>query len=120
GLCAELQARPVDVLCPQLRDSIDAAVLDAGLPRLRCVSIYAVGYDNIDVDAATERGIVIGHTPGVLTEAVADATIGLMLAAGRRLCEGDNEMRTGAYQGWEPTYLLGLDLDGALLGIVGF
>src|SRR5438067_4728036 len=94
GLAAELHARAVDVLCPQLRDSIDAAVLDAGLPRLRCVSIYAVGYDNIDVDAATERGIVIGHTPGVLTEAVADATIGLMLAAGRRLCEGDNEMRT--------------------------
>src|SRR5438445_5188591 len=119
-LCAELRERPVDVLCPQLRDPIDAAVMDAGLPRLRCVSAYAVGYDNIDVDAATARGIVVGHTPGVLTDAVADCTMGLILAAGRRLCEGDREVRAGRYHGWEPTYLLGLELRDALLGLVGF
>ena len=120
GLAAELHARPVDVLCPQLRDPIDAAVLDAGLPRLRSVSVYAVGYDNVDVDAATARGIVVGHTPGVLTDAVADCTVGLMLAVARRLCEGDRELRAGRYTGWEPTYLLGTEMRDAVLGIIGF
>jgi glyoxylate reductase len=120
GLCTELREHPVDVLCPQLRDPVDAAVLDAGLPRLRCVSVYAVGYDSVDIAAATERGIVVGNTPGVLTDAVADCTIGLMLAAARRLCEGDRELRAGRYHGWEPDYLLGLELRDALLGVVGF
>jgi glyoxylate reductase len=110
----------VDVLCPQLRDRIDAAVLDAGLPRLRAVCNYAVGFDNLDVAAATERGIVVTNTPGVLTDATADCAVGLMLAAARRLCEGDREMRAGRYPGWEPEYLLGLDLNGAVLGLVGF
>jgi glyoxylate reductase len=120
GLCVELLARPVDVLCPQLRDPIDSAVLDAGLPRLRSVSIYAAGYDNIDIAAATERGIVIGHTPGVLTETTADCAMGLILTTARRLCEGDRETRAGRYSGWEPTYMLGLDLQDARLGIIGF
>ena len=120
GLVEELRARPVDVLCPQLRDRIDAAVLDAGLPRLRCVSVYAVGYDNVDVSAADARGIVVGNTPGVLTDATADCTVGLMLAAARRLCEGDREMRAGRFTGWEPGYLLGLELRDSLLGVVGF
>jgi glyoxylate reductase len=110
----------VDVLCPQLRDRIDGAVLDAGLPRLRAVCNYAVGFDNVDVPAATERGIVVTNTPGVLTDATADCAVGLMLAAARRLCEGDREMRAGRYTGWEPEYLLGLDLNGATLGVVGF
>jgi glyoxylate reductase len=112
--------RGVDVLCPQLRDRIDAAVLDAGLPRLRAVCNYAVGYDNVDVAAATERGVVVTNTPGVLTDATADCAVGLMLAAARRLGEGDYEMRAGRYHGWEPEYLLGLDLNGAVLGLVGF
>jgi glyoxylate reductase len=120
GLCSELQARPVDALCPQLRDPIDGAVLDAGLPRLRCVAVYAVGYDNVDVAAATERGIVVANTPGVLTDATADCTFGLILATARRLCEGDREMRAGRFRGWEPTYLLGLELHDAQLGILGF
>ena len=120
GLCEELRARPVDVLCPQLRDPIDGAVLDAGLPRLRCVAVYAVGYDNVDVAAATERGIVVGNTPGVLTDATADLTFGLILAAARRIAEGDRETRAGNYKGWEPTYLLGLELHDSQLGIVGF
>jgi glyoxylate reductase len=120
---AGLQARlreGVDVLCPQLRDRVDGDVLDAGLPRLRAVCNYAVGYDNVDVAAATARGIVVTNTPGVLTDATADCAMGLMLAAARRLCEGDHEMRAGRYHGWEPEYLLGLDLNGAVLGIVGF
>ena len=120
GLCEELRARPVDVLCPQLRDPIDAAVMDAGLPRLRCVAVYAVGYDNVDVAAATDRGIAVGNTPGVLTDATADCAFALILATARRLLEGDHAMRAGKYQGWEPTYLLGLELKGAQLGIIGF
>jgi len=113
-------AEGVDALCPQLRDRVDAAMLDAGLPRLRAVCNYAVGYDNIDVAACTDRGVVVCNTPGVLTGATADCAMGLILAAARRLCEGDHEMRAGRYAGWEPEYLLGLDLDGATLGLVGF
>ncbi|MBV9099663.1 MAG: D-glycerate dehydrogenase [Candidatus Dormibacteraeota bacterium] len=119
-LCDELRRDPVDVLCPQLRDRVDAEVLDAGLPRMRCVSVYAVGYDNVDVAAATERGIVVGNTPGVLTDATADCAMALLLAAARRIREGDEELRAGRFHGWEPTYLLGLELRDALLGIVGF
>lgn len=120
ALTAELRSMPVDVLCPQLRERIDADVLDAGQPRLRCVSLFAVGYDNVDVAAATERGVVVGHTPEVLTDATADCAVGLILAAARRLCEGDREMRAGRYQGWAPDYLLGLQVTGASLGLVGF
>jgi glyoxylate reductase len=110
----------VDVLCPQLRDPITAAVLDAGLPRLRAVCNYAVGFNNIDVDAATRRGIAIGNTPGVLTEATADCALALLLAAARRICEGDREVRAGRWTGWEPEYMLGLELHDSLLGLVGF
>lgn len=117
-LCRVL-SNGVDVLCCQLRDHVDAAVLDAGLPRLRAVCVYAVGYDNVDVAAASERGIVVGNTPGVLTEATADCAMGLILAVARRLCEGDAEVRAGRFRGWEPDYLLGIDLGGALCGIVG-
>jgi glyoxylate reductase len=119
-LAEALRTSPIDVLCPQLRDVIDAAILDAGLPRLRCVSLYAVGYNNVDIAAATERGIVVGNTPGVLTDATADCAMGLLLAAARRLCEGDREVRAGRFHGWEPDYLLGLELRDSLLGIVGF
>ncbi|HEX6539990.1 MAG TPA: D-glycerate dehydrogenase [Candidatus Dormibacteraeota bacterium] len=119
-LITELRGRPVDVLCPQLQERIDAAVLDAGAPRLRCVSLFAVGFDNVDIGAATARGVVVGHTPGVLTDATADCAMGLILAAARRLCEGDREVRAGRWNGWAPTYLLGLQLTGGALGLVGF
>jgi glyoxylate reductase len=118
-LAAELAAG-VDVLCAQLRDPVTAAVLDAGLPRLRAVSLYSVGYDKVDVAAATERRVVVGHTPGVLSDATADCALGLMLAAARRLCEGDAVTRSGGFRGVEPEFMLGLDLHDALLGIVGF
>ena len=118
-LTAEL-GRGVDVLCPQLRDPVGAAVLDAGRPRLRAVCVYAVGYDNVDVAAATARGIAVGNTPGVLTDATADCAFGLMIAAARRLREGDAEMRAGRFQGWAPDYMLGLHLGGSLLGVIGF
>lgn len=113
-------ARGVDVLCPQLRDVVDASVLDAGLPRLRAVCLFSVGFDNVDVDAATARHVAVGNTPGVLTEATADCALGLMLAAARRLCEGDALVRRGGFTGWEPELLLGLDLGDSLLGLVGF
>ncbi|MGD1052817.1 MAG: D-glycerate dehydrogenase [Candidatus Dormibacteria bacterium] len=119
-LCRALRADPVDVLCPQLADSVDVEVLEAGLPRLRGVCVYAVGYNNVDVAAATRLGIAVGHTPGVLTDATADLTMALLLAAARRIVEGDAAMRAGEFHGWEPGYLLGLELRDALLGIVGF
>ncbi len=119
-LVERLRAQPVDVLCPQLRDPITAAVLDAGLPRLRCVSVYAVGYNNVDVDAATERRVAVANTPGVLTDATADCAMALLLAAARRICEGDAAVRAGAFSGWEPDYMLGMELNGATLGVVGF
>ena len=98
-------------------DRIDAAVLHAG-PRLKVVSTYAVGYDNIDIGAATRRGLPVGHTPDVMTETVADFTLLLMLAAARRLVEAVDHVR----REWEPVgpaTLLGRDLHGATLGIVG-
>jgi len=119
-LVSELRERPVDVLCPQLREPVDGIVLDAGGSRLRCVSLFAVGFNNVDVDAATERGVVVANTPGVLTNATADCAMGLMLAAARNLCEGDREVRAGRFAGWEPEYLLGQDVSGALLGVIGF
>jgi glyoxylate reductase len=119
-LIERLRAQPVDVLCPQLRDPITPAVLDAGLPRLRCVSLYAVGYNNVDIDAATQRSIAVSNTPGVLTDATADCALALLLAAARRICEGDAAVRAHAFTGWEPDYMLGLELTGALLGVVGF
>ncbi|MDQ6855920.1 MAG: D-glycerate dehydrogenase [Candidatus Dormibacteraeota bacterium] len=119
-LVERLRAQPVDVLCPQLRDPITAEVLDAGLPALRCVSLYAVGYNNVDVAAATERHIAVSNTPGVLTDATADCAMALLLAATRRICEGDAAVRAGAFTGWEPDYMLGMELTGATLGVVGF
>ena len=119
-LAERLRAQPVDVLCPQLRDPVTADLLDAGLPRLRCVSLYAVGYNNVDVAAATARGITVSNTPGVLTDATADCAMALLLAAARRICEGDAAVRAGAFSGWEPDYMLGMELTGALLGVVGF
>ncbi|MGD0832839.1 MAG: D-glycerate dehydrogenase [Candidatus Dormibacteria bacterium] len=119
-LCQELASRPADVLCPQLADSISAEVLDAGMPRLRGVCVYAVGHNNVDVAAATQRGIAVGNTPGVLTAATADLAIALLLAASRRIVEGDAAVRAGEFRGWAPDYMLGLDLQGAQLGIVGF
>ena len=120
ALIQRLREQPVDVLCPQLRDPVTADLLDAGLPRLRCVALYAVGYNNVDVAAASARGIAVSNTPGVLTDATADCAVGLMLAAARRLCEGDRAVRAGSFTGWMPDYMLGLELRGAVLGVVGF
>lgn len=101
-----------------LSDPLTRDVL-ASNPNLRVVSNFAVGYNNIDVEAARALGIRIGHTPGVLTEATADLTMALILAVARRVVEGDDLLRTRRVCEWEPTLLLGMSLQGKRLGIVG-
>jgi len=103
-----------------LTDRIDSAVMDAAGSSLKVISNYAVGYDNIDIPEATQRGIAVGNTPGVLTEATADHTCGLLMAAARRVAEGDRQVRAGGWYTWEPMGLLGADIHGAVLGLVGF
>ncbi|MFB2580732.1 2-hydroxyacid dehydrogenase [Herbiconiux sp. P15] len=99
---------------------IDAEVMDAAGPSLRLVANLGVGYDNIDVPAATARGIVVTNTPGVLDEATADLAFALLLATARRVVEADRFVRTGAEWRWEPDFFVGLDVSaGATLGIVG-
>jgi len=108
----------VDGLLSLLTDEIDAEMI-AAAPRLRAISNYAVGSDNVDLDAATERGIPVGNTPDVLTEATADLAFALILAGARRIVEGDAAVRAGAWTTWEPDWLLGREVHGATIGIVG-
>ena len=103
-----------------LTDRIDAEVMDAAGPRLKVISNHAVGFDNIDVPAATARGIPVGNTPGILTDATADMAFALLLSAARRVVEAEKYLRTGNWKTWSPSVLLGLDVAGATLGIVGF
>ncbi len=102
-----------------LSDPMGADVIAAAGPKLRAIAIMAVGYDNIDLAEATRRGIVVGNTPGVLTEATADLTWALILSLGRRIVEGDRLVRSGGWTGWGPTQLVGADFAGRTLGIVG-
>jgi glyoxylate reductase len=102
-----------------IRDPIDAGLMDR-LPGLRAIANYGVGYDNIDVGAASARGIMVTNTPDVLTDATADIAVALLLAVGRRLGEGERMVRAGKFQGWTPRLLVGADLVGATLGLVGF
>jgi len=112
------EVKVVEGLLSLLTDQIDAELMDAA-PKLKVISNYAVGYDNIDIPAATERGIVVGNTPGVLTETTADFAFALLMAAARRVVEGDRYVRDGKWKTWGPTLLLGYDIHGATLGIIG-
>jgi glyoxylate reductase len=112
-------ARDADAILSMVTDRIDAELIAAS-PRLRVISNLAVGLDNIDVAAATRAGIVVGHTPGVLTEATADLAFALMMAAARRVVEGDRDVRAGRWRTWGPKILLGQEVHGATLGIVGW
>ena len=103
-----------------LTDRVDGEFLDAAGPQLKVVSNYAVGFDNVDVPACTARGIAVGNTPGVLTETTADLAWALLMAAARRVAEGDRYVRGGRWRTWGPLLLLGPDVHGATLGIVGF
>jgi glyoxylate reductase len=112
-------AKSAEGLLTLLTDRIDAGVLEQ-LPRLRAISNYAVGYDNIDVAAATKRSIPVGHTPDVLTDATADMTFALLLAVARRLPEALKAAEVGDWITWEPAMHLGHDVYGKTLGIIGF
>lgn len=113
-------AESYDALVTLLTDHIDRSVLEAGKGNLKIVANVAVGYDNIDVDAATALGIMVSNTPGVLTDTTADFAWALIMSVGRRVCEGDAYFRAGKYRGWGIMLLLGGDIHGATLGIVGF
>jgi len=103
-----------------LTDQVDDEFLDAAGPALKVVSNYAVGFDNVDVPACTRRGIPVGNTPGVLTDTTADLAWALLMATTRRVAEGDRYVRAGRWRTWGPELLLGGDVHGATLGIVGF
>jgi glyoxylate reductase len=116
-LCTRL-AR-ADAVLSMVTDRVDAAAIAAG-PRLRVISNLAVGVDNIDLNAATRAGIAVGHTPAVLTETTADLAFALLMAAARRVAEGDRLVRAGRWRTWGPRTLLGRDVFGATLGIIGW
>jgi len=109
-----------DGILTLLTDRVDDELLERAGPQLKVVSNFAVGYDNIDVPACTRRGIPVGNTPGVLTETTADLAWALLMAAARRVAEGDRFVRAGRWRTWGPMLLMGPDVHGGTLGIVGF
>lgn len=108
-----------DAVMTMLTDPVGAELMDAAGPQCRIIANYAVGYNNMDVPAATERGIFLSNTPDVLTDATADMAWALMLAVARRVVEGDKATRAGQFVGWSPLYMLGPEVSGKTLGIVG-
>jgi len=111
-------AQGCDTLLSTILDRVDAAFF-AACPRLKVVANFGVGYNHVDVAAATARRIPVTNTPGVLTDSTADLAFGLILATARRFSEGDTMVRSGAWTGWEPLQLLGTDVTGATLGLIG-
>ena len=111
--------RGADALLPILTDTVDAEVMDAAGPQLKVIANYAVGYDNIDVAAATARKIAVTNTPGVLTETTADLAWSLLMAAARCLGESERYLRAGKWHSWGPQLFLGVDIHGKTLGIFG-
>jgi lactate dehydrogenase-like 2-hydroxyacid dehydrogenase len=114
------RARGVEGLLCLLTDRIDGGLMDAAGPQLKVISNHAVGVDNIDIAAATARRIPVGNTPGILTDATADFAFSLMLAAARRVAEGERFVRAGKWKTWGPSLLLGTQVSGATLGILGY
>lgn len=110
----------VDGLLCLLTDLVDGAVMDAAGPQLKVISNCAVGVDNIDLQAATRHGIPVGNTPGILTETTADFAFALLMAAARNMVQADSYVRAGKWKTWGLTLLLGQDIYGATLGIIGF
>ena len=109
-----------DGLLPLLTDRIDGEVMEAAGRQLQVIANYAVGFNNIDVPAATARKIAVTNTPGVLTDTTADLTLALILGVARRLVEGDQYTRAGKYEGWAPLLFLGADVHHKTLGLMGF
>ncbi len=108
-----------DGILSMLSDQISANVIDAAGPNLRVISNYAVGFNNIDVDYATQKSIIVGHTPDVLTDSTADLAWTLIMATARRLVEADHITRTEQWPTWEPTFMLGAEVHHKTLGIIG-
>jgi glyoxylate reductase len=111
-------AATFDAIVTLFNDRVDAALLERA-PRLRLVANFAVGFDNVDVPSCAARGIVVTNTPGVLTEATADLAFGLLIATARRIAEGDRVVRSGAFTGLTPLFLMGAPVHGATLALVG-
>jgi glyoxylate reductase len=112
-------AKRADVLVPTVTDRVDGRVLAHAGPQLRLIANFGTGVDHIDLAAARQRGITVTNTPGVLTEDTADMTMALVLAVPRRLMEGERVLRTGKWEGWSPTWMLGHRIWGKRLGIIG-
>ena len=108
-----------DVLVPTVTDTIDAEIIAAAGPQLKLIASFGVGVDHIDLKAARDKGITVTNTPGVLTEDTADVVMSLILAVPRRIAEGDVRARSGQWNGWSPTGMLGRRINGKRLGIVG-
>jgi glyoxylate reductase len=108
-----------DAVITLLHDKVDGSLLDAAGPQLKCIANVAVGYDNVDVAAATERGVVVTNTPGVLTDSTADLAMALILMVTRRLGEGERRVRSGEPWSWHMFFLLGSSLAGKTLGVIG-
>ncbi len=118
-LCAELKKGTYDAMLCLLTDRIDEEVLVAAGPTCKIIANYAVGFDNIDVVAAKKRGVLVSNTPGVLSDAVAEHTIALMMTLARRVVEADSFVRTGKYEAWGAMLMLGTELTKKTLGIIG-
>ncbi|WP_420345997.1 2-hydroxyacid dehydrogenase [Pelagibius sp.] len=112
-------AKEAEILVPTVTDRIDAAVLSQAGPQLRLIASFGTGVDHIDLKTARQRGITVTNTPGVLTEDTADMTMALILSVPRRLAEGERLVRSGDWQGWAPTGMLGHRINGKRLGIIG-
>ena len=113
-----LELKSADALIPMLSDKIDRDLINSA-PHLKIISNYAVGYNNIDIAYAREKNIIVTNTPDVLTAATADLTWALILSVTKRIIEGDRFVRQGHFKGWEPELLLGSDISGKTLGIIG-
>ena len=118
-IISALKKNAYDGMVTLLTDTIDEEVLQAAGSNLKVIANYAVGFNNIDVQKASEQGIVVTNTPGVLTETVAEHTFALILAVATRVVEADAFVRAGKFIGWKPELLLGIDLNGKTLGIIG-
>lgn len=118
-LMAALVRAPYDGIVSLLTDTIDAEIIAAMPASVRTIANYAVGYNNIDISAAKARGIAVTNTPEVLTSTVAEHTVALLLATASRIAEGDRFIREGKFVGWEPMLLLGTDIKGKTLGLIG-
>ena len=112
-------AKGADAILSVLTDKITAEVMDAGSPTLKIIANFAVGFDNVDIAAAKQRNIMVTNTPGVLTNTVAEHTFALLVAIARRVSEADRFSRAGKFHAWGPNMLLGADLTGKTLGIIG-